>query len=57
MVLLPMNAGVADISEVMQHRFAEHYESIPIPTPSPLSSDDDSSPEPNVRDGYYKPNN
>ena len=50
--------GGQDISEVMQHRFAEHYESIPIPTPSPLSSDDGSSPEPNnVRDGDYKPNN
>jgi hypothetical protein len=33
------------IKEVMQHRFDERYESIPIPPASPHSIDDDSSPE------------
>jgi hypothetical protein len=39
-----------DIKEVMQQRFAEHYESIPIPPASPHSSDGDNSPEPDDPD-------
>ena len=48
-----------DIKEVMQHRFTEHYKSIPIPPASLPSSDDDSAPEsddPDDDDDEYRPN-
>jgi len=47
-----------DIKEVMQHRFTEHYKSIPIPPASLPSCDGDSSPESDDLDDddEYKPN-
>src|ERR1700749_227512 len=48
-----------DIKQVMQHRFTEHYKSIPILPASLPSSDDDSSPESddlNDDNDEYKPN-
>lgn len=45
-----------DIEEVMQQRFAEHYENIPIPPASLPSSDGDSSSESVDDDDEYKPN-
>jgi hypothetical protein len=46
-----------DFEEVLQHRFTEHYKSIPIPATSQPSSDDDSSPESDNLDDKdeYKP--
>ncbi|KAF8345741.1 hypothetical protein F5887DRAFT_1188883 [Amanita rubescens] len=41
----PPSTIILDFTEVMQRRFAERYESIPIPPASPHSSDDDSSLE------------
>ncbi|KAK2464379.1 hypothetical protein APHAL10511_003526 [Amanita phalloides] len=48
---LGCSAFLKDIKEVMQQRFAERYESIPIPPASLHSSDSNSSLEPGGPDG------